>query len=75
MFLGIQDFDFAYIQSNLPKTNQFYPNFASILPKYNQICLKLINFDFVQNIFLKDAAASPATTRHWAERQLPLHME
>jgi len=34
MYLGMQDFDFAQIQSNLPKSNQFCLNFASILPKF-----------------------------------------
>jgi len=26
MFFEIQDFDFAQIQSNLPKSNHFFPN-------------------------------------------------
>jgi len=35
MFLRKQDFDFAQIQLNLPKSNHFCPNyFASILPKF-----------------------------------------
>jgi len=34
MFLGMQDFDFAQVQSNLYKSNHFCPNFASILPKF-----------------------------------------
>jgi len=33
MFLGVQDFDFAPIYSNLPKSNHFFPNSTSILPK------------------------------------------
>jgi len=32
----MQDFDFAQIQSNLPKFDHFCPNFASVLPKSNQ---------------------------------------
>jgi len=44
MFLGIQDFDFAQIQSNLSKSNRFLLNFASIFHKSNQICPQLINF-------------------------------
>jgi len=34
IFLGVQEFDFAQIQSNLFKSNNFCPNFASILPKF-----------------------------------------
>jgi len=30
MFLGMQDFDFAQIQSTLLKSDHFCPNFASI---------------------------------------------
>jgi len=30
MFLGMQDFDFAQIQSNLTKSDNFCPNFAQI---------------------------------------------
>jgi len=30
MFLEMQDFDFVQIQSNLPKSNHFCPNFAEI---------------------------------------------
>jgi len=48
MFLGMQDFDFAQIQSNLPKSItfaqlslQFCPNFASILPKFHPSLAKL----------------------------------
>jgi len=41
MFLGMQDFDFAKIQSNLPK---FCFNFASISLKSNQIFSNLTNF-------------------------------
>jgi len=37
MFLGMQDFDFAQIQSNFPKSNHFCPNFASILPKFDRL--------------------------------------
>jgi len=39
MFLGVQDFEFIQIQSNLPKSNYFSPNFASILLKF---CLNFI---------------------------------
>jgi len=71
MFLGMQDFDFAQTQSNLPKFNylfaqislQFYPNFASILPKSNHICPNLINF--AQKNFARGCGfipASPAPT-------------
>jgi len=42
MYLGMQDFNFAQIQSNLPKSDHFCPNFikfflkfASTLPKSN----------------------------------------
>jgi len=28
MILGMQDFDFAQIESDLPKSNRFCPNFA-----------------------------------------------
>jgi len=41
------DFDFAQIQSNLPKSNHLrpnfasiFPNFVSIFPKSNQFALK-----------------------------------
>jgi len=54
MFLRMQDFDFAQIQSNLPKSwsllpkfhpylSKFYrnlPKFTQVLPKSNQFCLK-----------------------------------
>jgi len=47
MFLGMQYFDFVQIQSNLPKSNHFCPNFSSVLSKFflnpNQICPNLIN--------------------------------
>jgi len=33
MIFGVQEFYFAQIQSNLPKSNHFCPNLASILPK------------------------------------------
>jgi len=51
MFLGMQDFDFAQIQSNLPKSHHFCLNFASILPKSNQ---------YTQKSLLGNAAASLA---------------
>jgi len=35
MFLGMQIFDFVQIQSNLPKSNHFFPT-ASILLKFRQ---------------------------------------
>jgi len=42
MFLGLQDFDFAQILSNLPKYQSLVPKFcfkfAQISPKSNQIC-------------------------------------
>jgi len=51
MYLGMQDFDFAQSNQICPKSNlfaqillQLCPNFASILPKSNQICPTLINF-------------------------------
>jgi len=34
MFLGMRDFDFAQTQSNVPKSNHFCLNFASILPQF-----------------------------------------
>jgi len=30
----MQDFDFAQFQSNLPKSNHSYPNFASVFLKF-----------------------------------------
>jgi len=60
MFLEMQGFDFAQIQSNFPKSNHFCPNFASILLKFclnfaksNQICSK------------KFAKLHPQLLRHW----------
>jgi len=44
IFWRMQEFDFARIQSNLPKSNRFYPYFASILPKSYLICPNLMNF-------------------------------
>jgi len=47
MFLGMQDFVFAQIQSNLPKSNHFCLSFSSISPNFtksNQFCQNLINF-------------------------------
>jgi len=77
MFLGIQDFEFAQIQSSLPISNHFYSNFVSIQPKFhlnfvqispksNQICSNLINFTF--KFFLGDAAASSSapTAPHYS---------
>jgi len=46
MFLEMQDFDFAKIESNCP-------NFASTVPKFNQFCQK--------KILLGDVTASPAS--------------
>jgi len=40
MFSVMQDFDFAQIQSNLPKSNHFCPNYASILPKFSPNSIK-----------------------------------
>jgi len=45
IFLGMQDFDFAQIISNLPKFNHFCPNFASILLKFH--------LNFAQIIFAR----------------------
>jgi len=44
MFLGMQDFDLAQIQSNLPKSNHFFPNFSSILAKFRQFYPNLTKF-------------------------------
>jgi len=44
MILVMQDFDFAQILANFPKSNHFYPNFALILPKSNQIFPNLTKF-------------------------------
>jgi len=33
----MQDLDSAQIHSNQPKSDHFFPNFASTLPKFNQI--------------------------------------
>jgi len=33
MFLGMQDLDFAQIESNLPKFNNFCPNLINFAPK------------------------------------------
>jgi len=41
MFLAMQDFDFVQTVSNLPKSNQFCTNFASILPKFR---LNIVQF-------------------------------
>jgi len=49
MFLGMQGFGFAPIQSNLSRSRHFCPNFATILFKYtvtkfaqsNQFCPKM----------------------------------
>jgi len=72
MFFLIQDFAFAQNKSNLPKSNHFCPNFASILSNFclnfsqiltksNKICPNLTNF--AQKILLEDASlASPAPT-------------
>jgi len=64
MALGMQDFDFAQIQSNLPKSNHFCPNFAQISP---QFCPNLTKFAQMQSILPKKcllgyATASPAQT-------------
>jgi len=40
MFLVMQDFDFAQIQSNLSKSNHFFLNLASNFSKSNQCCPK-----------------------------------
>jgi len=72
MFLGMQDFDFAQIQSNFFKSNNFLPNFAAILSKFclyfakfstkfNEICPNMINF-CLNNFCLEDVDASPAPT-------------
>jgi len=52
MFLGKQDFDFAQIKLNLPKSNHFFRNLSSNLPKFR--------LNFAQKILLRDAAASSA---------------
>jgi len=66
MFLGMQTFDFAHIESNLPKSNHFAqisnqlcPNFNSVLPnKFNQFRPNLINF--AQQIFRWGCGCIPA---------------
>jgi len=71
MILGMQDFDFTQIHSNLPNSNQFCPNFAFILlkfrlnfaqisPKSNQIFPNLIKLP--KKILIGGAVASPAPT-------------
>jgi len=40
----MQDFDFAQIQSNFPKSKYFCPNFTSILPKFALIYPNPIKF-------------------------------
>jgi len=41
-FLGMQDFDFAQIQPNLPKSDQFCPNFVLILFKFRPKLTKFV---------------------------------
>jgi len=76
MFLGMQDFDFAQIQSNLTKSNCFCPNFASIVPEFTSILLKLrLNLiKYAQNLFaicscicinMQLHLLYPQLLRHW----------
>jgi len=65
LFLGMQDFDFAQIQSNLSKSNHFCLNFASILPKFHLMQFHPNLTNFAQKILLENSstfAASSAPT-------------
>jgi len=60
MFFRIQDFDFAEIQSNLPKSNHFCPNFSSILTKFRPNLTKFNHL--LKQILLGDADKNTSLT-------------
>jgi len=66
MFLGMQEFDFAQIQSNLPKSHSVCPNFAQSLSKSNQIFPNLINF--APKIFVSCSCISNILSCYGIER-------
>jgi len=68
MFWGKQDFYFVQILSLLPKfpiLPKLFLNFTKILPKFNQICPKLIDFAYRRcsscSCLLSSSTRSPTT--------------